>query len=202
MNLDEGESNERKSKMKIKRVVEWACLLCLMSSVLYGCTDLGEDSTRLPAPSIFEPSRETVSPKKQKEKTRTLSQSEYQMIDADEKRMEAIMNRSGYKTYCTAFLNEVGTIDIVMTSGSFKDSVSNKAIDDYIGAAVATVGSITSQATWESRKLIIKVEIGKWHEITTADCRVTVELFNNARGVIEYLKVSDYMFNHLRVIEK
>lgn len=207
--------------MGIKKVVGSVCLLSLMSLVLYGCT--------VPTPTISEPSRETVSQKKQKEKIRiepelskqekesiqrfghkyglaepkkvqrprtSLSRSEWQIINADEKRMENNMNSSGYKTYCNTLLNEQGTIDIVMTSGSFRNSASSKAIDDYIGAAVATVGKITSNAQWKSRKLIIKVGFGKQYEISTIDCRKTVELFNRQL----YQESSDYMFARLKEI--
>jgi len=125
------------------------------------------------------------------------SQSEIQAVNMDEKRMEDNMNLAGYKTYCNTLINEKGTIDIIMTSGSFDDSVSAKAIDDYIGAAVATVGKFTSGAKWESRKLIIKVGFGKWYEISTSDCRKAVELFNKQL----YQEASDYTFTHLREIK-
>lgn len=147
-----------------------------------------------------------------KPKKRTLTsllQDEQQAFDTAERLIENRMNLTGYKTYCTIFINKLGDIDIVMTSGSFKDSISDETSDNYIGAAVACVGKATStyvgKATPDinlgTKRLIIKIG-GKSYEITITNCRKAVELWNNARGVIEYLKVSDYIFNHLREIEK
>jgi hypothetical protein len=114
--------------------------------------------------------------------------------------MESNMNSSGYKTYCNTILNEWGTIDIIMTSRSFNDSASSEAIDNYVAAAVATVGGVTrvtNQGKWKSRNLVIKVGFGKRYEISTSDCRKAVELFRYGR----YQQASDYTFSHLRRIE-
>ena len=155
-----------------------------------------QEKHTIPPHPYFQPYSQRTTPTPREKPRTSLSRSEWQIINADEKRMENGMNLSGYKTYCTTLLNEQGTIDIVMTSGSFKNSASSKAIDDYIGAAVATVGKITSNAKWESRKLIIKVGFGKHYEISTSDCRKCVELFNRQL----YREMSDYMFAHLREI--
>ena len=117
-----------------------------------------------------------------------------ELASRDQKRMENNMNSAGYKTYCNTALNEEGTIDIIMTSGSFKDSASSEAIDNYIAAAVATVGHFANEARWESRKLIIKAGFGKCYEISTSDCTKAVELFRNGW----YQQSSDYTFSHLR----
>jgi hypothetical protein len=208
--------------MGIKKVVGWMCLLCLMCLVLYRCGDstpITSERSRKNAiqrkqeekiriePNVPKNEEVTIQEKhtninshnaEKKHKPRTsLSRSEWQIINADEKWMENNMNLSGYKTYCTTLLNEQGTIDIVMTSGSFKDSASREAIDNYIGAAIATVGKFTSNAEWESRKLTIKVAFGEWHEISTSDCRKVVELFNKQL----YQKASNYMFAHLKEIK-
>lgn len=151
-----------------------------------------------PTKAKITPSKEApTKPNLEQKPRKSLTNREFQIITADEQRMENNMNSTGYKTYCHTLLNEEGTIDIVMTSGSFKDSVSREAIDNYIGAAVATVGKFTSNAKWESRKLIIKVAFGKWYEISTSHCRKTVELFNKQL----YQKASNYMFAHLKEVK-
>ena len=124
-----------------------------------------------------------------------LSQSEWDVINAGEQFMQQAMNAAGYKSYCAVMLNEEGTIDIVLTSGSFKDSVSKTVRENYIGAAVAITGVTTSKASWQSRKLTIKVGFGKFYEISTYDCRKCVELFNNHK----HQECSNYLFAHLIV---
>lgn len=114
--------------------------------------------------------------------------------DVAQKVLENNMNLAGYKTYCNIIKNKYGTYDIVMTSGSYKDNASPKAIDDYIGAAVASVGELTAYTKWKSKKLIIKIGFGKKYEILTSDCRKCVELFNRQ----QYQEASDYLFSHLR----
>lgn len=120
------------------------------------------------------------------------------ILETDEKKLENNMNQTGYKTYCTIIKNNYGTYDIMMTSGSFKDSMSSEAVDNYIGAAVASTGLLTSKSEWKARMLIIKVGLGKKYEISTLDCRKCVELFNHDLPQ----KASDYLFSKLKTIEQ
>jgi len=129
--------------------------------------------------------------------TFVMAKDNHQDAEVAEKFMETMMNKAGYKTYCIMVWEEDTYYDIIMTSGSFKDSSSRDAIDNYIGAAVACAGSVTSQAQWKSKNLIIKVGFGEWYEISTYDCRKVVELFDKH----QYQEASDYLFAHLKKIK-
>lgn len=114
-----------------------------------------------------------------------------------EKQMENNMNASGYQTYCNTVLNNDNTINIVMVSAGFKDNVTEDDIDNYIGAAVAAVGRITSKMKQKARKLIIKIGFGRQYEILAVDCRKVVQLFNEKK----YQASSDYLFSRLKRIK-
>lgn len=126
-----------------------------------------------------------------------ISQTDRQKTQITEKSMQDSMNSAGFKTYCTIVLNEYGTRDIIFTSGSSKDSISSKAIDDYIGAAVGAVAGLSPNLPWASRNLIIKVGFGRQFVISTSDCRRTAELFRQGG----YQQSSDYLFGQLKEVK-